>query len=144
MLVAGLSVVDARRSFRRLERGFRFMASESGVDEEIGKIEEVFFCEEGVGSGIEGGDGPLGFLVLSHDDDAGLGVGMADGAGGGEAIHHGHLDIHDDPVWTVVLEAGDGLASIFTLQEIAARTGDHISDEGAGGRMIIDDQNKGR
>jgi hypothetical protein len=70
----------------------------------------------------------VGRVVTGDNDDACLRMRGADGAGGGQAVHAWHVDVHQRPVRVMVLIGPQGIATVAALdhlgiarQEIAHR-----------------------
>lgn len=112
-------------------------------------IEADGFREEVVHAGLEAtftiaGEGVGG----EGDDDAGIGGGVlafakADLGGSFEAVHFGHLAIHEDEVMGVVEGGGEGIAAVGGEFDLEAEAGEHAADDELIGGVILGDEDAG-
>ncbi len=111
-----------------------------GRFEDVAKGSEIVLGKKVRGARFEGGMAKVGRGVLSKDDDLGPGIELPDTPGGFEAVQHGHLDIHQDPVGMV---GGKGLqrcGPITALEDVAVFLGKETPDQLPEGSMIVHEQ----
>ena len=80
---------------------------------------------DGLGEVVVHAGGEAAFAVAvksvgGEGDDGGMGVGAANGGGGFEAVHAGHLTVHEDKVVGEGEGHGDGLEAVGGDIDVAA------------------------
>ena len=117
------------------------MAGEGDLEggEEVGRGEGL----DDVGHGA-GGAGALDELGLGeggeHDD--GAAVLLDDLLGGGDAVHDGHLDVHDAEVGLMLACEADGFLAVSGLgDDLVAGLGEGLDDVESDEGLVLGDEN---
>lgn len=97
-----------------LERGFSAGGAADGFGEFFGGD---VFQEITDGTGGEGGEDLVVVVEGGEHEYLRSGCGLADEAGGFDAVHAGHAQVHEDDVGTEFLREGDGFASVGGLAD---------------------------
>ena len=79
-------------------------------------------------------------VVLADDDDLCLGIEFNDQAGGFQAVHLWHLDIHDGPVRTAAGKRLKRLKSVRRFDEFVFLSVQQVAQEAADSRVVVDEQ----
>jgi hypothetical protein len=103
---------------------------------------EVLLVDVGAGSAGGGAGGQVGHVVGGAQEDDHVGVGGHDAPGGLDAVHLGHVDVHQHQRRVHLVDQRDGLGAALRLarQLEARQAAEHGLDREAERGLVIDDE----